>query len=385
MPTGIFLIRDGELTEMAQQEPEKEKVLQDLLASHPSLLAGGDMNPEAPRRFAHIAQEVGLESQESGSTRWSVDHLFVDQDAVPTIVEVKRSSNTQIRREVIGQLIEYAANGVKYWPIDRVRAQYEASCAADGVDSGERLREALGSLDDVDEFWQAAKQNLETGRVRMVFVGDVVPPELQRVVEFLNEQMAKAEVLAVELRYYRADNLTTLVPRVVGQTAKAQQLKGQTQRATVQDFLDHLRSQHGDVAVVVASRIIEWARVEKLNPSIEAATEGPTLWAGLHAGGASYWPIRLRHDGKLFISFLSLKKRAPFSDEGLRSQLLDKLNSVPGVSLPASLTGRPAIPISVLESAQALDELLAVLSWLMRTIREHVATMPVAIEGGDQR
>jgi hypothetical protein len=113
MASGIFLIKDGELTEMVLQEPEKEKVLQDLLANHPSLLAGSEMNPEVPRRFVLIGQELGVGPEEGGS-RWSVDHLFLDQDAVPTIVEVKRSSNTQIRREVIGQLLEYAANGVKY-------------------------------------------------------------------------------------------------------------------------------------------------------------------------------------------------------------------------------------------------------------------------------
>src|SRR5262249_3604083 len=31
---------------------------------------------------------------------WSVDHLFLDQDAVRTLVEVKRGSDTRIRREV---------------------------------------------------------------------------------------------------------------------------------------------------------------------------------------------------------------------------------------------------------------------------------------------
>ena len=61
---------------------------------------------------------MALPSEEDGSNRWSVDHLFVDQDGVPTIVEVKRSTDTRIRREVIGQMLDYAANGVRYWPIE---------------------------------------------------------------------------------------------------------------------------------------------------------------------------------------------------------------------------------------------------------------------------
>jgi len=40
----------------------------------------------------------------------------LDQDAIPTIVEVKRSTDTRIRREVVGQMLGYAANAVVYCP-----------------------------------------------------------------------------------------------------------------------------------------------------------------------------------------------------------------------------------------------------------------------------
>lgn len=44
-------------------------------------------------------------------SRWSLDHLVVDQDAVPTFVEVKRASDTRARREVMAQMLDYAAKG----------------------------------------------------------------------------------------------------------------------------------------------------------------------------------------------------------------------------------------------------------------------------------
>ena len=53
-----------------------------------------------------------------------MDHLFLDQDSIPTIVEVKRSTDTRIRREVVGQLLDYAANAVVYWPVERLQAQF---------------------------------------------------------------------------------------------------------------------------------------------------------------------------------------------------------------------------------------------------------------------
>src|SRR5713226_1431097 len=60
----------------------------------------------------------------------------------------------------------------------------------------------------------------------MVFVADEVPPELRRIVEFLNGQMDPAQVLAVEIKQYVGSGMKTLVPRVVGQTAAASEKKG---------------------------------------------------------------------------------------------------------------------------------------------------------------
>lgn len=122
MSGGIYLLRgEDELLEMIEQRYDSEEILQALIAKFPSLLAGDQYGASAPRRWLLIAREAALPDEEDGGGRWSVDHLFLDQDAVPTIVEVKRSSDTRIRREVIGQMLDYAANAVVYWPVERLR------------------------------------------------------------------------------------------------------------------------------------------------------------------------------------------------------------------------------------------------------------------------
>jgi hypothetical protein len=72
------------------------------------------MNAEQPRRWLPISREVGIPIREDGADSLSLDHLFLDQDAVPTLVEVKRSSDTRIRREVVGQMLDDAAHAVAY-------------------------------------------------------------------------------------------------------------------------------------------------------------------------------------------------------------------------------------------------------------------------------
>jgi len=49
--------------------------------------------------------------------RWDLadgvlDHLLLDQDGIPTFVECKRASDTRIRREVVAQMLDYAATAL---------------------------------------------------------------------------------------------------------------------------------------------------------------------------------------------------------------------------------------------------------------------------------
>jgi hypothetical protein len=161
-----------------------------------------------------------------------MDHIFLDQDGVPTIVEVKRSSDTRTRREVVGQMLDYAANAVVYWPIERIRQMFEETCSTLGAEPSLVIRELLGDSidgssedDNVEKFWDSVEGNFRAKRLRMVFVADAIPLELQRIVEFMNEQMKPADVLAVELRQYVGKGGRTLVPRIFGLTAEAQAQK----------------------------------------------------------------------------------------------------------------------------------------------------------------
>jgi hypothetical protein len=231
----IFVIQpEGGFGEVARMPYESEDLLQRLLEDHPELLAGDMLSPGKRARFILVGREVGVPDSEGRSDRWSLDHLFIDQDGTPTFVEVKRSTDTRIRREVVGQMLDYAANGQKYWPVDRIR-----SLATQRAGGAEALTEAvldmIGRESDedaeerVDRFWMEAAEKLRTGQVRLVFVADSIPPELKRILEFLNEQMPRLHVVGLELVQYHAEGLPRiLVPRVVGQTEAARELKIRT-------------------------------------------------------------------------------------------------------------------------------------------------------------
>ena len=178
---------------------DSEAILQEALALYPEVIAGPTTAGRRDARLLLVRREMGVPSQESGSNTFSLDHLFIDSDCVPVLVEVKRSSDTRIRREVVGQMLDYAANGVRYWPLEILQQSLEQEAGRLGKTSEQLLTEHQPDL-DAEQFWANVHANLTAGRIRMLFVADALPLELCRVIEFLNEQMSPAEVLGVTQR-----------------------------------------------------------------------------------------------------------------------------------------------------------------------------------------
>jgi len=89
--------------------------LQTVPARNLDLLPGDQIDPESPRRWLLVREEMPVPDPGGAGSRWSVGLLLTDQSGTPTFVECKRYADTRSRREVVGQMLEYAANGHHYW------------------------------------------------------------------------------------------------------------------------------------------------------------------------------------------------------------------------------------------------------------------------------
>lgn len=199
---------------MQPSPPESEDRMQELVALYPDLITDGD------GELLLIRREHPVADSEDGAGRWSLDHLFVTRSAVPVLVELKRAADTRLRREVVGQLLDYAANGTAYWQAGRIADSFAQTASLVGIDPDERLAEFIGNGEPAD-FWNQVDANFKAGRIKLVFVADEIPRELARIVEFLNEQM-RADVRAIELRWFTGeDGVTAMSPRIFGETERA--------------------------------------------------------------------------------------------------------------------------------------------------------------------
>ena len=303
MPERIYLIgKDQDLLELNEQAFDTEDVLQELLAKYPKLLAGEQLNMQEPRRWLFVSRELSVPDG-SDVRRWSLDHLFIDQEAVPTLVEVKRSTDSRIRREVVGQMLDYAANSVIYWPIEHLVTSFEKVCESQAQDPAQVLDEFLGGQDP-DAFWSQVKTNLRAGKVRLVFVADKIPTELQRIVEFLNEQMDPAEVVAVEVKRFLGQGMETLVPRLVGRTAEAVGRKSISRSMRrdwdEQSFFAELLEKRGMDEHNVAKYIYEWSLHNMTRTTWGHGLKDGSCIPVFDYNGENYWPFArmdLRYSG----------------------------------------------------------------------------------------
>ena len=224
------------------------KELQQLLENNLDLLPGDQISPGQDLRWLLIKREMPVVNPASGEAWLSIDFLLADQYGVPTLVECKRQKDPRSRKEVVGQMLEYAASGHHYWEASELRSHAQSTAGGEA-----KLIAHLKALTESDvtpqDYFLSVEQNLERSKMRCIFFLDDSPLELRSIVEFLNGQMKDVELLIVEARLYQKENSRIVVPWVFGFTEEARVAKQKSNAETVR-------------ASVVKGEDAFWASVE---------------------------------------------------------------------------------------------------------------------------
>jgi hypothetical protein len=370
--SGVFIRVDEKLVALREQPYEAEAVLQRLLADFPALLAG-DEDGEA--NWLLIRREASIRLGAEDGSRGSLDHLFVDAAGTPTLVEVKRSSDSRVRREVVGQMLDYAANARTQWAGDALRAAFESRFATAPEDADQHVRDIL-RVEDVDEFWDVVRAKVEAERFRLVFVADAIPAELRRIVEYLNAQMTRTEVVAIEVAQF-ADPTgvhEVFVPRLIGSTELARAVKGEHTATTWNrdSVLAKLGERFDARLVDVARRLLTWADAEpQLRVSFGNGTRDGSFSVGSDAQPGYLWPFTLYTYGKIELQFQYMVGWPPFGDAAQRAELRGKLMAIPGMDLPVvEIAKRPSFPLELLTPDEAFAQFTDAMEWAFRRAAE---------------
>jgi hypothetical protein len=211
----VFTIdASGALKELIPSSCEKESILESLIAEYPRILGTDTGSLDDDLRWMLIDRQFRLPG-----TRLLIDLLFVDQNGIPTIVEVKLAANPEIRRDVVGQVFQYGASIATGLSVQMLREAFMRRCENGGKDHKKELDDLL--LDEsqgADEFWAEVGKNLTAGRIRIVVVADEIPQELRTTLDFWGKQMVRADIFAIAIAQYtdKVQSLRILAPEIIG-------------------------------------------------------------------------------------------------------------------------------------------------------------------------
>lgn len=196
----------------------QEHFLQNLIRQNPEILPIAEIEPSFSPPIS-----VGCEVEtESGP----MDNLLLSPRGNLTIVETKLWRNPEARREVVGQIIDYAKD-VSKWTfedLDRKVRDYQKQYHQ----SNEGVIEVLKKQEDIDEsevpvIIDNISQNLRKGRFLLLVVGDGIRESVEAMAEFLQQTPQLQFTLAlVELQVYalgkEGEKPWLVVPQIIART-----------------------------------------------------------------------------------------------------------------------------------------------------------------------
>ena len=184
-----------------------EAHLQEILFRDPDIVPVEDISSDtelSPIKL--MLKEVGLPG--SGAT----DLVGIDKNGNIYIIETKLARNPEVRRQVIGQILEYAAflneKGLD-WLDDIVKKQKQVSIS----EYFEKLNDPEW---DKESFEQNLRDNLNSGAFKLLIAVDEMNPDLQRIINYM-ENILNVEIYALELRHFKDKaGMEILVPNIHG-------------------------------------------------------------------------------------------------------------------------------------------------------------------------
>jgi hypothetical protein len=215
-----LVLLDNDNTKVVRRVPQgearREATLRDTIADHPSMLPVHDLDPSYGRLIT-VTKELSIPGV------GFVDILLMDEHGRLVVVECKLWRNPQARREVVGQILDYARE-ISRFGYEDLQRQVSIATKRQGNVLHALAREAGGRLSEAD-FVDRVTRDLTAGRFLLLVVGDGIAEGTRRIGEYLRDQPGLAFAFGlIEMAEYRvpstdgADHVI-MQPRVLAQTA----------------------------------------------------------------------------------------------------------------------------------------------------------------------
>jgi hypothetical protein len=188
----------------------READIQALIHAHPQCLPIAEIDPM-------FVGPVPI-CTELNTSAGSIDNFMVTPSGLPVIVECKLWCNPEGRREVVGQILDYAKE-LSRWSSSDLQREVRSRLKRDGNPLLIMVRERDPGVDEI-QFNDALTANLRRGRFLLLIVGDGIREGVEAIAEYLQAHAGLHFSLGlIELPIYIMPNGDRLVaPRVLART-----------------------------------------------------------------------------------------------------------------------------------------------------------------------
>jgi hypothetical protein len=188
-----------------------EAWLQNLCFNNPTILPISEIEP-AFGGMLSICQEMQTASG-------PCDLIYVNENGFITIAECKLWRNPEARREVVGQILDYAKD-LAQW--DYSKFQRECLKARKSCDTSfyELVAKHFPDLDQPD-FIDRVQRNLKKGRFLLLIIGDGIRENMESLVQYLQGNGAlnfSMSLLEVPVFKHPYNNELVVAPRILAKT-----------------------------------------------------------------------------------------------------------------------------------------------------------------------
>jgi len=208
-----IIISDEEGTRKIEESKfERESKLQEYIYDNPEVLPIEEIEDEIP--FIIVAREVPTNSG-------PIDAVGLDVNGNIYVIETKLYNNSD-KRKVIAQALDY---GAALWKHTNDFGEFMRNLRDHYRDKfDQELDDNLLSSfdieeDNLDEYFDNVKQNLDDGKYRFVILMDRVDSRLKDLILFMN-QNSRFDIYSVELDYYKFDGYHLSIPKLYGTEVK---------------------------------------------------------------------------------------------------------------------------------------------------------------------
>lgn len=189
-----------------------EAWLRDLIFEHPASIPVDEIDPSFGVLIP-VCRE--LNTRAAGPA----DALFINALGMPTLVECKLWRNPEARREVVGQILDYA-RVLRKWTYNDLQREAARALKVQGFDLADHVRRA--GHPDLDEaaFVDSVTRNLGAGRILLLVLGDGIREGVEAIADYIQGTTGLHFTFGlVDTRIYDAgDGRLIVQPRVLART-----------------------------------------------------------------------------------------------------------------------------------------------------------------------